>query len=238
VRCAFKRAKRKVGDSSAIGHLNRGIVFERWFAGSVVTDPAGCPLLTYRGEHGKIEEAHFSQSEPYFQSRLGSLSFGSAAAASTYALTPNVTHESAISPRISSAYLSIKNPVINRPDDPYIELDEISQALGKKSAIEIAWRFQDYITHTNNWCDNIGVYFPDFECYANSDKFSLSDLYFSAHAIFDEAEYTALFGDAGFDGAIHGGSGATFGQPEYKVFSGNQIWLKFANVPYQEKLAR
>ena len=97
---------------------------------------------------------------------------------------------------------------------------------------------KDYITHTNNWCDRIGPRFSSFEEYFGSKSFALEDLYFNAYALFDDPQYAALFKDAGFDGAIHGGSGTTFDEAEYKVFSAKQVWPLSTVAVDQEKLAR
>ena len=48
---------------------------KRWFEGSLVVEADGEPKAVYRGEHGDTDEA--------FQTRLPSLSFASAEAAST-----------------------------------------------------------------------------------------------------------------------------------------------------------
>ena len=213
-----------------------------WFAGTRVIDEFGGPLVVYRGEHGPphCADDQGSCEEPFglFQTRLPTLSFGSASAARLYATKPNNRNDVLISPRLFSGYLCIQNPVMNRPDDQFVELEDIARAIGKKAAREAAVHFKDHITNTCNWIDDIGMKFETFENYLNSRSFNLSDLYFDAYALFDDTHHSAIFRDAGYDGAIHGGCGETSGEPEYKVFSPEQVWLLSNGVSGYEKLAR
>jgi hypothetical protein len=216
--------------------------FLSWFAGSRVADECGRPLVVYRGEHGPlaagIEGKWSKEGFGIFQARLAALSFGSAGAAKLHALKPNNRDDFPVAPRLYSAYLSIQNPVMNRPDDPFVELDDVVKALGKEVARDIAIQFSEHITNTCNWFDSIGMKFETFENYLNSSVFNLSDIYFDACALFDDAQYTSIFRNAGFDGAIHGGCGETFGEAEYKVFGTKQVWLLSSGDNRYEKLAR
>jgi hypothetical protein len=159
----------------------------RWFGDSKVTDEFGRPLIVYRGEHGAlnagIEGDWCTQGFGTFQTRLAALTFGSASAAKLYALNPNSRDDFPVAPRVFSAYLSIQNPIMNRPDDPFVELDDIAKAVGKDVARDIAIHFSDHITNTCNWLDDIGTKFETFENYLNSSSFNLSDIYFDAYAL-------------------------------------------------------
>ena len=127
---------------------------------------------------------------------------------------------------------------MNRPNDPFVELDEIARAVGKEAATGIAVHFSDHITNTCNWLDEIGTRFETFENYLNSNSFNLSDIYFDAYALFDNAHYVSIFRSVGFDGVIHGGCGETFGEAEYKVFEAKQVWALSQKDLGYEKLAR
>ena len=216
--------------------------FERWFENSKVTDQSGRPLLVHRGEHGPIDHAGVQSQEDAkwgpFQSRLGALTFGSSRAAKHYALQPNQQDELPIAPRIFSSYLSTKNPVMNRPNDPFVELVEVVLAVGENVTMKIVIEMKYIIEHTNRWCDELEPKYGNFGEYINSVFFQFEDIYFNAYNLFDSAEYVDIFRRAGFDGVIHGGSGDTFGEAEYKVFSASQALNLFSTrVPY-EKLAR
>ena len=115
---------------------------------------------------------------------------------------------------------------------------DIADVFGKNIALQIAFEMQKHIINTCNWCDRIGKDFENFNEYFNSSDFSLLDLYFDAYAFFDEPHYVAMLRKAGFDGAIHGGNGVTFGEAEFKVFGTNQVWLLDGAVIDYEKLAR
>lgn len=202
--------------------------FLHWFADSKVSDESSRPLIVYRGEHGAADLWNNGNNRTRkwgnYQTHLGALSFGSLNAARTYALNPNRRDDIPSAPRVTSAYLSIQNPVMNRPGDPYVELPDIAKAIGQRRARKIALDFKDYITHTCNWCDRIGSDFESFEEYFGSKSFDLDELYFVAYALFDDMRYAAVFKRAGFDGAIHGGDGVTFGETEFKVFGAEQVW--------------
>ncbi len=216
--------------------------FPLWFKNSEVTDEFGNPLVVHRGEYGPVQQCDHgncrNRETGLFQTRQGALSFGSANAANVYALNPNRQDDFPISPRITSAYLSIKKPLMNRPDDPFIELGDIAKNISRNFAMEISLAMKGHITNTCRWCDDIGKDFENFDEYFHSSAFDLSDLYFDAYALFDEHRYVAVIKKAGFDGAIHGGSGATFGEAEFKVFTAKQVWLTPCVGIFYEKLAR
>ncbi|WP_425417428.1 hypothetical protein [Oricola indica] len=183
---------------------------------SKVIDSKGQPLLVFRGEHGPIVK------ERIFHTRLGSISFGSKSAAKLYSNIPNYRSDIVSHSRVISSYLSINNPVVNRPFDPFVDFTEIIAAIGFDKSKEIALRLSCYIENTNNWTDKIQYGHESVVEFINSIDDALEHLYVDAYAIFDEAEFVKWFSDVGFDGAIHGGSGMTAGEPEYKIFSSSQ----------------
>jgi hypothetical protein len=221
---------------------HRSAEFLKWFGRSIVSDKFGNPLVVFRGEHGprELAPATDDQSQKWgaFQTRLGALSFGSAKAASVYAMNPNRQDDWPFAPRVTAAHLSIQNPVMNRPEDPFVELEDIARAVGKAMTRKIALAMKDHIMHTNRWCDDIGPNFEKFDDYFNSSVFKFEDIYFSAYALFDDTRYVSIFSAAGFDGASHGGSGGTFGEAEYKVFSADQVLPLWKASNNYEKLAR
>jgi hypothetical protein len=197
---------------------------KRWLGDTKVVGKDGEPLVVYRGEHGDVDGRRF-------QSRLGSISFGSAAAASTYSMSPNNRADVVTNARVLSAYLKIEKPFINDPEDPFIDLGMIERVLGTEEANRAAVKFKDYIENTNNWeeiseetgCKTIRGLLKKY-------PERMKELYFDAYAFFDNAEYMAKLKALGFDGAIHMGSGETFDELEYKVFDESQI--RSATTPW------
>jgi len=191
--------------------------FEMWFIGSKVVDKNGEPLIVYRGEHGpnagKIE------------TQLPVISFGSKTAAKFYAENPNDRSMHASNPTVIAAYLSIKNPVINNPDDPFIEFEDIIKAVGLENAKTIAIGMGPYIVGTNNWDENFSEEYDSVKELITKKPERLKELYVDAYPVFDKPEYVAMFKKAGYDGLIQGGNGETAGETEYKVFDKSQIWI-------------
>lgn len=193
----------------------------RWMGQSRVTGEDGLPLLVYRGEHGPLHvREHVG-----LHSRLGSLSFGSAAAASVYASSPNdlQSDESAQSPRVIPAYLRIENPLIESPDDPFIDVARLSEVLGVEQARRIALKFSDHIEYTGLWAEDFAPKHPSVRAYIESaPQEELDTLYFNLYPLLDDPAEVQLLKAAGIDGAIYGGSGENALEPEYRVFSADQ----------------
>ena len=195
-------------------------LFWQWFNESIVVDGLGRPLVVYRGEHGLVEQS------TVFQSRLGSLSFGSADAARIYANQPNdrLLDPFVRNARILPVYLRLERPLINEPSDPYVEFRDLSQLLGSECLTEIAKDFSCEIMQTSNWVENFKE-FSGPQQVASEAPGRLNDLYFVSYALLDSKKWVERIGAAGFDGAIHCGLGATSCEPEYKVFSPQQAWV-------------
>lgn len=186
--------------------------------GSKVVDVFGDPLIVYRGEHGAPDN------RTRFQSRMGSISFGSEAAARFYSCRPNRISDIVVEPRVISAFLSIQRPVMNRACDPFIEFREIELVLGFDKAREMALRMSPHIENTNNWIDRLGREYETVSAFLLSGISSLEKLYVDAYPVFDDVQFVHWFRSAGFDGAIHGGTGVTAGETEFKIFSASQAY--------------
>ena len=188
--------------------------FKEWFGNSHVVDENGEPRIVYRGEHGETEDGDL-------QTELGAFSFGSIEAANQYAVVPNRGGE-AVAPRVMPVYLSIQNPVINTPDDPFVDVSSLVDALGEEQARKIALHFAEAIESTDNWASEFQEQYGTVERLLAEAPEKITGLYFDAWRLFDVPEMVDLFREAGYDGAIHGGSGITALEPEYKVFSPEQ----------------
>lgn len=194
--------------------------FWRWFAESVAVDDEGRPLVVHRGEHGTRD------SRAVFQSALGSLAFGSAEASLVYATKPNDRSLGSFAqePRVIEAYLRIERPAINEPCDPYVDLSDLATFLGRDALKEICSDFSNEIMRTSRWSESFAGFLDPREV-ADSANARLHELYFVSHALLDSPKWVERIRDAGFDGAIHRGSGVTRDESEYKVFSADQAWI-------------
>ena len=112
---------------------------------------------------------------------------------------------------------------MNRPGDPFIDLAEIASAIGVVKAQRIAFELAGYVENTSNWLDNYSEQFSSVADLITDDNDALKTLYLEAYAVFDSPHYVSWFKDAGYDGAIHAGSGESAGEAEYKVFSEKQV---------------
>ena len=200
------------GDSEgiAIAATKAGLLaFWNWFDGSVVIDLYGRPVVVFRGEYGAPD------SVPVLSTRLGSLSFGDRETALGYAHHPNRSGDVPAYPRVHAAYLAIRNPVVNQPDDPFIELTTLEAVFGQDNA--------ERIMQTSPWV-NGEIRAKSVEEFLDAEPDGLAHLYVQAFPIFDDPEEVAHMKAAGFDGAIHGGVGLNAGGVEYRVFDADSVW--------------
>lgn len=197
--------------------------FTHWFNGSHVTDASGGPLTVYRGEHG-------AGVGNKFQTRNGSLSFGDRDTANLYAMEPNVDAQ-AVAPRVTPAYLQMRNPFMKETSDPYIELSLIRKNLGDQEARRIAHKYASHIENTSNWIEEINGQnkYTGVKDYLSQNPQGVDNLYFLAHPFFDNKYEVASMRRAGYDGAIHGGYGDNGGEAEYRVFHQDQYWPAIGN---------
>jgi hypothetical protein len=122
-----------------------------------------------------------------------------------------------VHPRVLAAYLAIRNPVVNQPTDPFIELADLEAALGRDDAARIARKFAAWVMRTSAWMHG-NIRASSVEEFLSADPEGLSRLYMQAFPIFDDVEEVARMKDAGFDGAIYAGAGANAGEIEYRLF--------------------
>lgn len=186
---------------------------------TAVTNHLGEPLIVYRGEHGLLNEAN-----PGLQTRLGSLSFGSAEAASLYAEHPNDRRMTAESPRVYPALLIINKPFTNG-SDPFLDFTQVEKFLGKDVALRFFDKFADHAENTNNWQDDIN----EEETFTGVQQFLKlhpergNELYASIYPFLDDPEFTDILKAKGFDGAIYGGCGENSMEREYRVFDESSV---------------
>lgn len=182
------------------------------------------PVIAHRGEYG------LNTNDTKYHTRQGSLYFGNLAVAYHYAYHPNYPGDVVQSPRVYCSSLTIKNPFINTPKDPYLEMKDVLFNLGKSEALRIAVKFAKYIEETDNWRQNFTE-----ECGFTSviDYLKFTDgqdidagLYFTAHRFFDDVEEVENLKIMGYDGAIHGGTGESAGHVEYCIFDESQAVVR------------
>lgn len=178
--------------------------------------------VVYRGEHG--ERAPNDRAK--VQTRLPSISFvNNRSTADLYSRRPNdrARDAEAKSPRVIEARLNIEKPVMDRADDPFIGLDDITKAVGIKEAKRIAVKFSDQIEATNNWDEEFSSKYDSVADLVAKKPSLLGTLYFDAYKYLDDADEVSLLKSRGYDGAIHAGNGESADDVEYKVFSESQI---------------
>jgi hypothetical protein len=190
----------------------KGAAFKDWFGDSVVRDENGEPLVVYRGQHGASGE---------LESRLPSLTFSTAQAASLYAEQPNNRADTAQAPVVFPVYLAVENPIVNDPTDPYIDLSVLEAALGRDAVVAVARQFAADLEQTGAWDAFDG--FENIEDVIARAPERLGELPVLAFKVLDDAALVEKLRAAGFDGAVHGGVGQTFESPEYRVFDEAQI---------------
>jgi hypothetical protein len=95
---------------------------QAWGAHSKVVDSQGNLLPVFRGQHGLGED--------WTETALGSLSFGSVAAASGYALQPNDRRHTVQAPEVFAVYLDLRNPFLTSDSDPFMDLSHYAEVFG------------------------------------------------------------------------------------------------------------
>lgn len=194
---------------------------QQWGAHSKVVDEQGFLLPVFRGIHG--DEEH------YAATLLGSFSFGSAQAASVYALEPNDCRVKPKAPKVFPVFLDIQQPFLNSPDDPFMDLSRYIEVFGAEEAKRVALKFKDHLYNTNMWEEHSADY-ASLEDLLQKAPEKLEQLYFELYPLLDDPFEVALLRSKGFDGAIYGGSGITAMETEYRIFSASQarsIWDEY-----------
>jgi hypothetical protein len=185
-----------------------------WGAGSRVVDESGHLMPVFRGQHGLA--GHWSET------LRASLSFGSARAASLYAEHPNDRRQAAQLPKVFPVYLDIRNPFVECAEDPFMDLSHYAAIFGLAETQRLALKFKDHVCNTNAW-EEVSAEFETLEAVIAAGSDRLMELCFEVFPLLDDAEEVARLRALGFDGAIHGGSGETAMEPEYRVFSTDQV---------------
>lgn len=209
-------------------------VFERM--GLTIQGPGGSPaaaesqVLTqtydaYRGEHGPLEVAG------QLQTRVGSITFSGQQSASGYAMSPNNSMEDPVAPRVYPAKVTIDNPVMNDPDDPFIDFSSLEEAIGFDQAREVFLGQEDYLTETDNWYENF-----DGRQLSDLTADEMRSLYTQAFPVFDDPNVVAMMKDAGYDGAVHGGYGE-YEEAEFRIFSPSQA-VAMDGTPFTQESKR
>lgn len=185
-------------------------------SGGYLCDTTGAALVVYRGEHGASTNLIHTRT-PF------SITFSSMEAAKVYALQPNISKDNVIEPRVVSAIVRITSPVVNAPDDGFIDIPVLIDRVGRANTERIALKLANHIYNTNNWEEGFAEEFESVADLLARAPERFDQLYLDLYPILDDEECVCLLKNAGFDGAIHMGNGETFGQVEYRVFDVAQI---------------
>lgn len=126
---------------------------------------------------------------------------------------------------VTSAFLRIERPFANSPDDAFIDLALIADALGIDQAWRVARKFSVAVQANSAWFNGLAdQYDGDFNRFLSAgNEEHLRALCIEATALLNDAVEVDLLSAAGFDGAIFGGAGLFASGPEYRVFSSDQV---------------
>jgi hypothetical protein len=210
------------------GYQKGGMV--KALKGTKAVDKEGSPVMAYRGEYGPSDR---------LSTELGSYSFGTKDAANLYATDPNKVGNVTEAMKVFPAQLSIRKPLVNAPGDAFIDLPILRKALGKKEFDRVVRENADRIEGTNAFeelADAKG-YTSVLDLIKKNPK-DLDNLATQLYPILDDPRSVKALQRRGYDGAIYGGSGATGGEPEYRVFSASQAVSPYGNQPMAPRSAR
>lgn len=193
------------------------VAFKDWFSGSKVVTEDGQPRMVYRGEHGATADGEL-------QTVLGNYTFSECPdVASTYAMRPNDFRLKPEQSRVVPAYLAIHKPVLSLLDDPFAELGDLEQKLGREFMTRMAIKHDGHVENTNNWQEDVGVGYDTVETFLHANPDGLSRLYMNAYPLLDDPEFVKASQEAGYDGAMHVGNGESYATLEFRVFERSQI---------------
>ena len=180
-----------------------------------VTDEQGEPVIVWRGEHGLREDQ-----DEEFQTRVGSLSFGSLKTATVYAKEPNdrTIDRVAKDPRVQGYTVAINNPFVNSKDDPFVDLSEVRRKLGASAVRHVVENLSENIMNTNNWQENFADEFESPAEVLEKAPERVDKLYLDLYSVLDDPAMVKRMKRKGYDGAIHQGMGENFDEIEYRVF--------------------
>lgn len=189
---------------------------DKWLSLSWVVNDQKEPLQVYRGQHGGTSH---DPAAVRLQSALASITFTpNPAVASTYAMKPNDWRLAPIAPCVIPAYLDIRQPIFWLEDDPFVDFSELSLALGADTALRFARKFSSHVEDTNMWADELSSLFNSVDDFLNKHPERVNELYVQAWVLLDDFAFVQVAKDAGFDGAMSLGSGASALIAEYRIF--------------------
>lgn len=175
------------------------------------------PIYAWRGQYraGKFK----------LDTQLGSLTFcDSMAVACHYAKNPNNSKDSqlALAPVLIFASLRIDNPIFNDVDR-FWEFEDLIEKMGAETALKYAVKHSEWVEATEPWRELKPKVHSTFKKFIQVNQARLPEFYIQAYVLFDDPEFIADAISAGFDGAIHPGSGVGLDSIEYRLFSESQV---------------
>lgn len=192
-----------------------------------VVNEYGEPVIVYRGQHRGDAGPEF------LESTVASFSFGDADIATAYAERPNYGDKFywGKAPAVMPAYLKIENPFVNygchsnSSCEPFIDISTAIARLNltQEEAFELARFGSEGIQNTNNWeeiSEEFDVHSIDELIEQHPEK--VPDLFFEIFYMLDDHRWVNRIKEAGYDGAIYGGSGENEAEAEYRIFDQSQ----------------
>jgi hypothetical protein len=170
-------------------------------------------VIAYRGQHGR--------KTGQLETRQAAVYFGDEVVAERYARNPNQRGDVPVEPHVFVAKVKLYRPFINNPNDPFLELSDVINQLGSFEAERIARKFASHIMQTNHWESTFSK-MTGVEELLRRKPAALKDLYFPAYWFLSDRVEVEKLKAAGYDGAIHGGSGASALTTEYCVFDADK----------------
>jgi hypothetical protein len=178
-------------------------------------DPRRPPVRGFRGEYGDVDD---------YSTHRGSITFASdRETAELYSVSPNSQRGRVVRPRVLEADLDIQRPIVDAPDDAFIDLNVIERELGRDEAIRVARRYSDWIEDTGLWQDELADQFGSVDEFLAKHPERVGELYIAAFKVFDDKRLVKLLRAKGYDGAIHAGYGQNAEKVEYRVFDRAQV---------------
>jgi hypothetical protein len=177
---------------------------------------AGFLPHVWRGEHGPKSLLTRHASWSFTDDRK---------AAEHYAREPNVAcdRDNERRPTLIEAQLTLTRPWVNSPDDPFVDFITLVKDLGADIAFGEFLRHEKEVQNTNAWeevAEQGYVSLTDVKARAPA---LLDTLCVQIYPLLDCKKNVGELRSAGFDGAIHMGSGETMNAIEYRVFDRSQI---------------
>ena len=185
--------------------------------------PHALSIQAFRGEHGTTP----------LMSHLGSWSFVDAiGVAAYYAHNPNAPqHEVGHDARVLHCELTWQNLLVNTPDDPFIEFEDLETKVGFELAQSLMLRHASHVMDTNAWEESFASQYPSIQALVDDAPERLRELYVLLWPFLDHPQSVADLKAAGVDGAIHRGSGVSMNAVEYRVFEPSQVTVLGSYVP-------